>query len=190
VAAEGPFPPVDELNALGEADFATSVTPLFEGAPRFVARLAAARPFESDEQMLAEARRIAREMPEDEQLELINAHPRIGGEPSTMSTLSRAEQGYGEASDDDYDPDAWVADELAALNDAYESRFGFRYVVFVAGRPRREVIPIMESTLRSAERDEEIRRAVDDIVLIAGDRLRTLRGEASEPSEASTEETE
>ena len=96
-----------------------------------------------------------------------------------MSTLSQAEQGY-RAEDGAYDPEAWVGEELAALNDAYESRFGFRFVVFVAGRPRREIIPIIEAALRSAERDEEIRRALDDIVLIAGDRMRTLRGQASE----------
>jgi 2-oxo-4-hydroxy-4-carboxy-5-ureidoimidazoline decarboxylase len=97
-----------------------------------------------------------------------------------MSTLSQAEQGYAAA--DDYDPEAWVGEELAALNDAYESRFGFRFVVFVAGRPRREIIPILEAALRSAERDEEIRRALDDIVLIAGDRLRSLRAEATPPA--------
>ena len=179
MAAERPFPPIDELSALGDADFAEAVAPLFEGAPRFVARLAAARPFESDEHLLAEARRIAREMPEDEQIELIDAHPRIGGEPAEMSTLSQAEQGYV-AEGDTYDPEAWVGEELAALNDAYESRFGFRFVVFVAGRPRREIIPILEAALRSAERDEEIRRALDDIVLISGDRLRALRGQSNE----------
>jgi 2-oxo-4-hydroxy-4-carboxy--5-ureidoimidazoline (OHCU) decarboxylase len=181
VAAERPIAPIDELNALGDDEFAAAIRPLFEGAPRFVDRLAAARPFESDERMLAEARRIAREMPEEEQIELINAHPRIGAEPSTISAISRAEQGYGETSGDD-EPEAWVAEELAALNEAYESRFGFRFVVFVAGRPRREIIPILESALRSADRDEEIRRALDDIVLIAGDRLRTLRGAVSDAS--------
>jgi OHCU decarboxylase len=181
VAAEPTIPPIDELSALSDDDFATAVAPLFEGAPRFIARLAAARPFETDEDLLAEARRIAREMPEEEQIELIDAHPRIGAEPTTMSTLSQAEQDYaGET--DDYDPEAWVGEELAALNDAYESRFGFRFVVFVAGRPRREIIPILEAALRSAERDEEIRRALDDIVLIAGDRLRSLRAEATPPA--------
>ena len=111
-------------------------------------------------------------MPEPEQVELLNAHPRIGADPATVSTQSRAEQGYdAEAGPDE----SWIADELTALNDAYEGLFGFRFVVFVAGRPRADIIPILEHALR-ADRDEELRRALDDVVLIARDRWDRLRG--------------
>ena len=152
--------------------FTTTVAPLFEGAPSFVRRLADARPFETEDGFFDAARVVAREMPETEQIELLNAHPRIGAEPSTVSDQSRAEQGY----DADGGPDqSWVADELAALNDAYEGLFGFRFVVFVAGRPRADIIPILEHALR-AERDEELRRGLDDVVLIARDRWERMRG--------------
>ena len=153
------------------------MAPLFEGAPRFVGRLGAARPFETEDDLFAAARTIAREMPEAEQIELVDAHPRIGADPGSVSALSHAEQGYDEPA-----PDAWVADELAALNDAYEKLFGFRFVVFVAGRPRAEIIPIIERAVH-AERDEELRRALDDIVLIAADRWETVRGPRPLPEE-------
>ncbi|MCA1571533.1 MAG: 2-oxo-4-hydroxy-4-carboxy-5-ureidoimidazoline decarboxylase, partial [Chloroflexi bacterium] len=61
------------------------------------------------------------------------------------------------------------------LNEAYESRFGFRFVVFVAGRPRADIIPLLERALH-ADRDEELRRGLDDVVLIAADRMEALRG--------------
>ena len=61
------------------------------------------------------------------------------------------------------------------LNDAYERIFGFRFVVFVAGRPRSEIVPILERSLRD-DRVAELRRGLDDVVYIAADRLRTLRG--------------
>ena len=41
------LPAIDELNVMPEADFVAAMSPLFEGAPRFLARLAATRPFDS-----------------------------------------------------------------------------------------------------------------------------------------------
>ena len=160
---------VDELKALDADAFAAAIAPLFEGAPRFVARIAEARPFETEEDLFDTARAIAREMPEAEQLSLLDSHPRIGADLNTVSDLSRREQG------DDGPNEAWIGEELSALNEAYESRFGFRFVVFVAGRPRVDIIPILERALH-AERDEELRRGLDDVVLIAADRMGILRG--------------
>jgi 2-oxo-4-hydroxy-4-carboxy-5-ureidoimidazoline decarboxylase len=170
---------VEELNALDRNGFASAVAPLFEGGPRFLARLAEARPFESEEDLFGAARATARQMPEEEQIELLDAHPRIGADPSTVSVMSHAEQGYDAPTDDRH---AWVADELTALNEAYESLFGFRFVVFVAGRPRIDIIPIIERAVH-AERDEELRRGLDDVVLIAADRWQNLRGPRPLPEE-------
>lgn len=167
---------VEDLNALDAAGFAGVIGPLFERAPTFVTRLGEARPFESQDDLFDAARMIAREIPEAAQIELLDAHPRIGADPTLVSDLSRGEQGDGHVSQ------AWVGDELIALNEAYESRFGFRFVVFVAGRPRVDIIPLLERSLR-ADRDEELRRALDDIVLIARDRMATLRGPHALPEE-------
>lgn len=164
------MPNIQELNELDREAFATTLAPLFEGAPRFLWRLAESRPFETEEDLFGAARATARQMPEEEQVELLDAHARIGADPATVSTMSHAEQGYDAPGED-----AWVGEELAALNDAYESHFGFRFVVFVAGRPRVDLIPILERALH-ADRDEELRRGLDDVVLIASDRWQALRG--------------
>ncbi len=162
---------VAELNELDAEAFAEALSPLFEGAPRFPARLAAARPFASEEELFEAARATARAMPEEEQVELLAAHPRIGADPATVSARSYSEQGYEQEAPDD----AWVAESLAALNEAYEERFGFRFVIFVAGRPRRDVLELLERAV-TADRDEELRRGLDDTILIAADRMRSLRG--------------
>ena len=157
--------------------FAAAVAPLFEGAPAYVALLASARPFETEDGIFDAARTAAREMPELAQVELLNAHPRIGADPATVSPQSRTEQGY----DAEEGPDeSWIADELAALNEAYEGLFGFRFVVFVAGRPRADIIPILEHALRT-DRDEELRRGLDDVILIAHDRWDRLQGPRALP---------
>lgn len=163
---------IEEINALEVDAFVADLGPLFEGAPRFLRRLAGARPFETEEDLFGAARAIAREMPEGEQIELLDSHPRIGADPTKVSDLSRREQGYESTGGDEQ---AWVADELRALNEAYEGRFGFRFVVFVAGRPRADIIPILERALH-ADRDEELRRGLDDAVLVAAERMDRLRG--------------
>jgi len=163
------IPERDALNALPAEAFAAALAPLFEGAPRFLGRLASARPFDSDEALFEAAREVSAAAPEDVLVELLDAHPRIGADPAAMSDLSRAEQA------DDAGGDEAQSQELSDLNDIYERRFGFRYVVFVSGRPRAEIVPLMEIAFRN-ERDAELRRGVADAIYIAADRLRSIRG--------------
>jgi OHCU decarboxylase len=163
---------VASLNAMPEEDFLAAVAPWFEGAPRFLRRLAAARPFSSEQALIATAEAIALAMPEDEQVELIDAHPRLGAPPSTVSALSHREQGY------DRDTTEAIA-ELARLNAEYEARFGFRFCVFVAGRSRAALVAVLEAALE-ANREAEIRRALGDVVAIARDRASRAGAGATE----------
>ena len=97
---------------------ADELTPLFSGRTRFVEELAA------HENPLEVAEDVALALSEADQVAALATHPRIG-EPSE-------EQRGAE-------PD--VLEELARLNDAYEQRFGFEFVVFVNGRTRPSSCP-------------------------------------------------
>ena len=132
---------------------AEQLAELFEGRTRFVERLATV------EDPLARARGLARDLPADEQKEVLDAHPAIGA--TATSARSAREQGS--------DDDAAVLDELAELNRAYEEKFGFRFVVFVNRRPRREIVPILRARLERS-REEELETGVDELVQIAIDR--------------------
>ena len=156
------------LDAADDAGAAAALAPLFEGAPRFLALLAAARPFGTEGALFDRAREICLAMPEDEQVELIDAHPRIGAPPGSVSAQSFREQGY-----DRERSRGETEAELDRLNAAYEARFGFRFVVFVAGRPRAAIVPVMEERL-AGDRETEMRAALRDIVAIAQDRWRKL----------------
>jgi len=153
---------VSTLDSLPDDAFIAAVAPWFEGAPRFLRRLAAARPFGDESTLFARAADIARAMPEDEQLELIDAHPRLGAPPATVSAASFREQGYDRET-------AASIEELDRLNAIYEGRHGFRFCVFVNGRSRPELVPILEAAL-TADRGAEIGRALDDVIAIARDR--------------------
>ncbi len=173
-AARPTVPPtIDVLDVVSPGSFAASVAPLFEGAPRFLGRLAMARPFGTVREFFDGARRIAHAMPDDEQIELLDAHPRLGAPPGAVSALSFAEQGY------DRGPVADLATTFQELNAAYEARFGFRYCVFVAGRTRAALLPAFEAAL-GADRQAELHRGLDAVIDIGADRYATLRAEATE----------
>ena len=122
---------------------------LFEGRTQFVERLAAL------DDPLGRARDVAATLTDDEKKEVLDAHPAIGAK--TLSARSAAEQGTDEVP------------ELAELNRAYEAKFGFRFVVFVNGRPKRELVPILRRRLERT-RQEELATALDELVSIAEDR--------------------
>lgn len=173
---------LEHLNEAPARAAVEALVPFFEGAPQFLSRLAAARPFRDQAELFERAEQIAQAMPEIDQIELINAHPRIGAPAASMSSASFVEQGYAGGSgrnadavgDVVGDADAEqaavrVQADLDRLNAAYEACFGFRFVVFVAGRPRSEIVSVIEGRLRG-ERDAEMRTAFAEVVAIARDR--------------------
>ena len=124
---------------------------LFEGRTRFVERLAQL------EDPLGRAREIATQLSDEEKKEVLDAHPAIGA--TTLSARSAGEQGTDEAP------------ELDELNQAYEERFGFRFVVFVNGRPKSAIVPVLQERLERT-REQELTTALDELVSIAKDRWR------------------
>ena len=129
----------------------------FERAP-----LLAERVGEGDvETVTARARAILGAMTDAERVAVLNAHPRIGA-TAGLSARSAAEQG------DAADPETLRALEL--LNAEYERTFGFRCVVFVNGRSRAEIVPVVQARLRRTRR-EELTTGIDEFLAIARDRL-------------------
>ena len=134
---------------------AEELAELFEGRTAFVERLAAY------EDPLGRARELVHELAPEEKKELLDAHPPIGA--ARLSARSAAEQG------DDADPD--VLRELERLNHDYEARHGFRFVVFVNRRPKREILEVLRSRIGRPPK-EELETALDELVAIAEDRWR------------------
>ena len=129
---------------------------LFEGHTRLVAQLAQL------EDPLGQARKVLADAPEDEQIEALGTHPRIGQRVNISEQAAR-EQGSDE------DPALLAA--LAKLNKSYEQKYGFRFVVFVDGRPRAEILSVLRQRMQNS-RDEELAAGLDDLVAIALDRWR------------------
>jgi 2-oxo-4-hydroxy-4-carboxy--5-ureidoimidazoline (OHCU) decarboxylase len=126
---------------------------LFESRTRLVELLAAREhPLENTSEAIAE-------LSEEEKLEALNAHPPIGARG--LSARSAEEQGT--------DADPAVLTELAYLNQVYEEKFGFRFVVFVNRRSKAEILEVLSSRLERT-REEELETALSELVAIARDR--------------------
>jgi len=127
---------------------------LFEGRTRLVERLAAI------EDPLVNADAVLADMSEEEKVEALAAHPAIG-QTSGLSARSAAEQGS--------ESDPCLLVDLTALNRQYEQRFGFRFVVFVDGRPKAEILGVLRERM-ARSREEELDTGCRELVAIARDR--------------------
>jgi 2-oxo-4-hydroxy-4-carboxy--5-ureidoimidazoline (OHCU) decarboxylase len=135
-----------------------AVETLFEGSTALVRRLRAEGPAASEAEMIARARRLAGELGEEEKIEVLNAHPRIGEDPARLSRLSLSEQGADRLA------------ELDRLNAEYEARFGFRFVVFVNGRSKPEIVEELKRRLERP-RAEELATGLQAVIDIAESRI-------------------
>jgi 2-oxo-4-hydroxy-4-carboxy--5-ureidoimidazoline (OHCU) decarboxylase len=126
---------------------------LFEGRTRLVEALA------QREDPLGSALDAIAELDEVDKVEALNAHPAIGA--THLSERSASEQGA--------EADPVVMTELAYLNQVYEEKFGFRFVVFVAGRPKAEILEVLRERLERT-REEELETGLEELVAIARDR--------------------
>jgi len=122
------------------------LTPLFSGRTRLVEELA------RRDDPLAAAEEVALSLPEADQVAALATHPRIG-EPSSEQRGSEPE----------------VLEELARLNEEYERRFGFEFVVFVNGRTRAELLPVLRERL-ARSRAEELETGLRELCAIARSR--------------------
>ena len=122
---------------------AGELAPLFSGRTLLVDELAERdRPLEVAEE-------VALALAEEDQAAALATHPRIG-EPSEEQCGAEPE----------------VLAELARLNEEYERRFGFSFVVFVNGRTRAELLPVLRERI-TRSRDEELETGLRALCEIA-----------------------
>jgi hypothetical protein len=119
---------------------------VFGGPSMFVRILA------ETEDPLGSAEEIALGLDDADKVDALAAHPRIG-----------------EPSPEQHGDDPAVLTELSYLNQVYEEKFGFRFVVFVAGRPREELLDVLRDRIGNT-REEELETGIRELVAIAKDR--------------------
>ena len=134
----------------------------FERAPALIDGLRRTGPYASVDEVMVAAAALVDGLSGSQKIALLDAHPRLGAHRDALSAASAREQGQA--------ADAGTMRELARLNDAYERRFGFRCVIFVAGRPKDALVVVMRARL-ARERAAELAAGLAEFLAIARDRL-------------------
>jgi OHCU decarboxylase len=106
-------------------------------------------------------------------LEAFTHHPRIGEAQSAAPQSERASSWSASEQAGVATAAASVRSEVAAVNAAYEARFGFIYIVCASGRSAADLLEIARARLRN-EPEVELRVAAEEQRQITSLRLRKL----------------
>ena len=180
------LPPITHLNSPQQTKdgFLETVNTLFESAPPLAKKLFEARPYSSYLDLIQFAEDCIQSFSREDKLLVINAHPRIGTK-MPLSAMSYIEQGCDREETQRVQEMEQVYTELAKLNEAYEKKFGFKFIVFVNGRSKAEIIPVLKKRLNGSsqanqvEIDKELALGLTEMMAIARDRLKKLSSDAS-----------
>jgi 2-oxo-4-hydroxy-4-carboxy--5-ureidoimidazoline (OHCU) decarboxylase len=137
---------------------------IFERSPVLLERLAPlVMPGDTPERIVEMAHEIIDSLDERDRIATLDAHPRIGAPAARLSALSAEEQGD--------EGGAETLRVLGELNSAYERKFGFRFVVFVKGRRKRDILPVLRARL-ARTREQELATGIDEFLAVSLHRLR------------------
>ena len=158
---------LEKLNALPDTD-AEHILRSCCGSSRWVESMMARRPFASHDMLHAAADDSWHACSEADWLEAFSHHPRIGDQ-SAAGPASVEQAGMQSAS-------VSVQDEMAALNRAYEERFGHIYIVCATGKSAEEMRDIARHRIDN-DPPTELRNAAEEQRKIMHLRLEKLFGD-------------
>ena len=168
---------LDAFNAL-PADVAAARLLECLAVPRWAAEVAAGRPYPSAAALRDAATAAGLAMTDDEVVEALSRHPRIGERPagpgretSQSERWSRSEQGGVDAGD------PVLAMALRAGNREYEEKFGYVFLIRAAGRSGAEILAALDERLTHDWPEEKpvVRRELTEIAVLRLERV--LAGE-------------
>ena len=165
---------LDELNRADPAGFAVLLAGTYEHSPWVVERAHAARPFRTLAALKHALVDVVRNATDAERLALIRAHPQLAGRAMQAGDLTReSTDEQGRAGLTRCTPEDLA--RIGELNAAYETRFGFPFILAVrgprgAGLAKAEIFATFERRLRHPP-DYERAEALRNIHRIAEIRL-------------------
>lgn len=162
-------------SALGPEGFVAAYGGVYERSPWVAEAVAAAGLSPADDEPSIIAARMAAAVEasgRERQLQLLRLHPELVGKirlGETLTAESRCEQASARL-------DACSPEEFSrfqALNEAYNARFGFPFIIAVTGLSRADILDAFEARL-GASVEEEFRAALDQVHRIARIRIDAL----------------
>jgi 2-oxo-4-hydroxy-4-carboxy-5-ureidoimidazoline decarboxylase len=120
---------LEELNALSASQFKAALAPVFENAPWVAEGVAATRPFTCltalHKAMIAQLTAL----PDKAQIDFLRGHPRLS--PETLRNGTTAESAAEQTAAGLHALDDKIAARLGVLNEAFEAKFGFPFILAI-----------------------------------------------------------
>ncbi|MET3649700.1 2-oxo-4-hydroxy-4-carboxy-5-ureidoimidazoline decarboxylase [Phyllobacterium ifriqiyense] len=163
---------LDELNEASTQKFIEALGSIFEHSPWVPEGVADMRPFANVDQLHGAMLAVVAKAGQMAQLGLIRAHPDLAGKAARqgrLTTSSTSEQkgaGLDRLTDEEFD-------EFHALNNAYQSRFGFPFILAVRGHDKHSIMAAFRQRLENNSGEEAL-EALRQIGQIARFRLDDL----------------
>ena len=143
------------------------------GSSRWASEIARRRPYDSFGQLTDVAADVWWQLAPADWLEAFRSHPKIGQKTAEVSASAQSQQwSHGEQAQMQHASED-TSTALARLNEEYESRFGYIFIVCATGKSPEEMLAILRERLENGP-DEELRIAAGEQAKITEIRLRKL----------------
>jgi allantoicase len=143
------------------------------GSSDWAQQMVTARPYNSLDDLIAAADRIWWSLDSKDWLDAFHSHPKIGEKKAAAATAVEAQK-WSEAEQSGIRSAAHeTLRALAELNQTYEEKFGYIFIVCASGKSSEEMLAILRKRLEHNP-DDELRIAAGEQAKITELRLRKL----------------
>ena len=143
------------------------------GSRSWAQRLINERPFKSLDDLLAKADRIWWSLGPDDWLEAFRSHPKIGEKKAEHQTSPEAQHWSEQEQSGTRGGAQETMRLLAELNDQYEAKFGYIFIICASGKSSDEMLARLRERLKN-DPQKELPVAAREQALITQLRLRKL----------------
>ena len=143
------------------------------GSKRWASLTATGRPYDTLEILLATSNDIWWSLDPNDWLEAFRSHPKIGEKKAEAAVATQSQQWSADEQHGVQQASRDTGEKLAALNRAYEQKFGFIFIVCATGKSTDEILALLEQRFGN-ERAIELHNAAAEQAKITELRLRKL----------------
>ena len=143
------------------------------GCKRWAKEMANARPYQSEETLLARADEVWWSLNRSDWLEAFRSHPKIGEKKAADKVSAQSQQWSGQEQSGVANAPQDTVDSLAALNADYEQKFGFIFIICATGKNSDEMLSALRERLQH-DREAELPIAAAEQGKITELRLKKL----------------
>jgi len=119
------------------------------GSKRWAAEMSDHRPFQTLETLLTKSNEIWWSLDRNDWLEAFRSHPKIGEQKAAGKVSAQSQQWSGQEQSGVANASHETVSSLAALNEAYEEKFGFIFIICATGKTSEEMLTALRERLQN-----------------------------------------